>query len=211
MYGLATGSTGSFTVFVLKQIFPLLLLFPLALPAPTCNLKSSTCNIVTSGISFSSDPFRPLPSLASRSCLHTKADFWQQNFVVVVVGQPGQTKLLDNLDRPKSLETGPGLGASSSSSLVSDVNGLVELIVSGVNGLPELIQLEELILLTRELGISFLLVSGEGYEGPDAGGGHILCQIGSAAHTRWLLPVSTCATLDQLGETSVLLQLTCTV
>ena len=120
-------------------------------------------------------------------------------------------KLLDNLGRPKSLETGPGLGASSSSSLVSDVNGLVELIVSGVNGLPELIQLEELILLTRELGISFLLVSGEGYEGPDAGGGHILCQIGSAAHTRWLLPVSTCATLDQLGETSVLLQLTCTV
>ena len=119
--------------------------------------------------------------------------------------------MLDNLGRPKSLETGPGLGASSSSSLVSDVNGLVELIVSGVNGLPELIQLEELILLTRELGISFLLVSGEGYEGPDAGGGHILCQIGSAAHTRWLLPVSTCATLDQLGETSVLLQLTCTV
>ena len=137
--------------------------------------------------------------------------FLATKFFVVVVGQPGQTKLLDNLGRPKSLETGPGLGASSSSSLVSDVNGLVELIVSGVNGLPELIQLEELILLTRELGISFLLVSGEGYEGPDAGGGHILCQIGSAAHTRWLLPVSTCATLDQLGETSVLLQLTCTV
>ena len=63
-----------------------------------------------------------------------------------------------NLERPKSFETGPGLGPSSSSSLVSDVNGLVELIVSGVNGFP----FEELILLTRELRISLLLVSGEG-------------------------------------------------
>ena len=76
-----------------------------------------------------------------------------------------------NLERPKSFETGPGLGPSSSSSLVSDVNGLVELVVSAVNGLPELIHFDELILL----GGSSLGSSGfhqeEASEGPDAGGG----------------------------------------
>ena len=49
---------------------------------------------------------------------------------------------LCDLDKPKSLDTGPGLGPSSSSSLVSDVNGFVELIVSTVNGLAELIPFE---------------------------------------------------------------------
>ena len=110
---------GSVLTLVLKLIFPLQLVFTLALPFPTI------------GISLSSDPFLPLPSRASRSCLKMK------NF--------GKRFAFSHLDRPKSFETGPGLGPSSSSSLESEVKGLVELIVSGVNGFDELIVVEELI------------------------------------------------------------------
>ena len=139
---------GSVLTLVLKLIFPLQLVFTFPLPLPTI------------GISLSSDPFLPLPSRASRSCLKMK------NF--------GKRFASSHLDRPKSFETGPGLGPSSSSSLESEVKGLVELIVSGVNGFDELIVVEELI---RSSGSHRWFQGEASYINQEPEGAHIINQI----------------------------------